>query len=115
MVRNLALSAVRTPAQSHIPPAGHAVAGSLLTGGSQAKCDRLAPAACLLSSSQVVLTEQIVRGKTRIDRLDEVRNLNLWGQDIDDVSVLARLPGVEVLSLSVNRCVRVSGGPRACC
>ncbi len=51
----------------------------------------------------VVLTEQIVRGKTRIDRLDEVKNLNLWGQDIDDVQVLARMTGVEVLSLSVNR------------
>lgn len=34
--------------------------------------------------------------------LDEVRNLNLWGQDIDDCAIVASLCGVEVLSLSVN-------------
>jgi hypothetical protein len=38
----------------------------------------------------------------RSQALDEVRNLNLWGQDIDDCAILASLPGVEVLSLSVN-------------
>lgn len=41
--------------------------------------------------------------QTRLDRLDEVRNLNLWGQDLDDVSIVGRMPQVEVLSLSVNR------------
>jgi Leucine-rich repeat (LRR) protein len=51
----------------------------------------------------VGLTEQIVRGKTRVEHLHEVKSLNLWGQDIDDVSVLLKMPGVEVLSLSVNR------------
>ncbi|KAG2492279.1 hypothetical protein HYH03_009519 [Edaphochlamys debaryana] len=51
----------------------------------------------------VALTEQMIKGKTRLDKLDDVKNLNLWGQDLDDVSVLAKLPNVEVLSLSVNR------------
>jgi Leucine-rich repeat (LRR) protein len=51
----------------------------------------------------VALTEQMIRGKTRVDRLDEVRNLNLWGQDLDDVSLLAKLATVEILSLSVNK------------
>lgn len=41
--------------------------------------------------------------QTRLERLDEVRNLNLWGQDLDDVSIVQRLTNVEVLSLSVNR------------
>ena len=50
----------------------------------------------------VALTEQIVRGKTRLDKMDDVKNLNLWGQDLDDVSVVAKLPNVEVLSLSVS-------------
>uniref|UniRef100_A0A7S3VHB5 U2A'/phosphoprotein 32 family A C-terminal domain-containing protein n=1 Tax=Dunaliella tertiolecta TaxID=3047 RepID=A0A7S3VHB5_DUNTE len=50
----------------------------------------------------VLLTEQIIRGKTRLDRLDEVKNLNLWGQDLSDVSILSMMPNVEVLSLSVN-------------
>ncbi|KXZ49111.1 hypothetical protein GPECTOR_23g41 [Gonium pectorale] len=51
----------------------------------------------------VVLTEQIIKGKTRLDKLEEVKNLNLWGQELDDCAVLAKLPNLEVLSLSVNR------------
>ncbi|GAX84550.1 hypothetical protein CEUSTIGMA_g11971.t1 [Chlamydomonas eustigma] len=49
------------------------------------------------------LTEGMIRGKTRMDRMDEVKNLNLWGQDLDVVDVLAKLINVEVLSLSVNQ------------
>jgi hypothetical protein len=30
----------------------------------------------------VQLTEAIIKGKTRLDKLSEVKNLNLWGQDI---------------------------------
>jgi len=32
-----------------------------------------------------------------------VRNLNLWGTDLTDVSILSRMLNVEVLSLSVNK------------
>jgi cilla- and flagella-associated protein len=49
------------------------------------------------------LTEQLVKAKTRLERLDEVRNLNLWGQELTDVTVLEYMPNVEVLSLSVNK------------
>mmetsp|Transcript_20932 Transcript_20932/g.49931 ORF Transcript_20932/g.49931 Transcript_20932/m.49931 type:complete len:115 (-) Transcript_20932:692-1036(-) len=49
------------------------------------------------------LSEQLVLAKTRLDNLVDVRNLNLWGQDLDDVSILRRMPNVEVLSLSVNK------------
>lgn len=35
--------------------------------------------------------------------LAEVRNLNLWGLDLEDVSIIARMPNAEVLSLSVNK------------
>lgn len=48
------------------------------------------------------LTEKIIRAKTRLENLAEIKNLNLWGQELDDVSILARLPNIEVLSLSVN-------------
>eukprot|EP00877_Chromochloris_zofingiensis_P003505 jgi/Chrzof1/13155/Cz07g22030.t1 len=51
----------------------------------------------------VALTEQTVKGKTKLDKLEDVKNLNLWGQDITDVSILQHLPNVEVLSLSVNK------------
>jgi len=50
----------------------------------------------------VALTEQYVKAKTRQDRLDDIRNLNLWGQELSDVSLLQTMPNLEVLSLSVN-------------
>ena len=48
-------------------------------------------------------SQALVLGRTKAGSLAEVKNLNLWGQDITDVSILGRMPGVEVLSLSVNR------------
>ena len=33
----------------------------------------------------------------------QVKNLNLWGNELDDCSLLARLTNVEILSLSVNQ------------
>mmetsp|Transcript_22167 Transcript_22167/g.43134 ORF Transcript_22167/g.43134 Transcript_22167/m.43134 type:complete len:216 (+) Transcript_22167:136-783(+) len=51
----------------------------------------------------VTLTEELVLAKTRAESLAEVKNLNLWGSDLTDVSILKRLDSVEVLSLSVNK------------
>lgn len=48
------------------------------------------------------LTKNYVLSKTKKADLREVRNLNIWGSDIRDVSILAEMPNVEVLSLSVN-------------
>lgn len=50
-----------------------------------------------------VLTQGASMAMGRLEKIDEVKNLNLWGQDLDDVSVVAKMPNVEVLSLSVNR------------
>lgn len=52
---------------------------------------------------KVALSEQTVKGKTRVDRLSDVKSLNCWGQDLADVSILSQMPNVEVLSLSVNQ------------
>lgn len=49
------------------------------------------------------LTQDLVLLRSKADRLDNVRNLNLWGNDIDDVSILKDMGNVEVLSLSVNK------------
>ncbi|KAK3245010.1 hypothetical protein CYMTET_45402 [Cymbomonas tetramitiformis] len=51
----------------------------------------------------VTLSEEVVLSKTKANSLDRIRNLNLWGSDLSDVSVIARMANVEVLSLSVNR------------
>merc|ERR1719261_1865253 len=41
--------------------------------------------------------------RSRAERLQTVRKLNLWGQDLCDASIVSRLPNLQVLSLSVNR------------
>eukprot|EP00667_Euglena_gracilis_P019542 EG_transcript_20962 len=53
--------------------------------------------------SGVALSENTVLQKTRVDHLKHVKNLNLWGNDLQDVSLLHEMPNVEVLSLSVNK------------
>eukprot|EP01135_Chromosphaera_perkinsii_P009754 Nk52_evm19s1869 gene=Nk52_evmTU19s1869 len=50
-----------------------------------------------------VLSERLILARARADSLPQVRNLNLWGNDLSDVNILERMPGVEILSLSVNR------------
>mmetsp|Transcript_52854 Transcript_52854/g.123516 ORF Transcript_52854/g.123516 Transcript_52854/m.123516 type:complete len:206 (-) Transcript_52854:28-645(-) len=50
----------------------------------------------------VVLTEHMVLGRTKATSLAQVKNLNLWGCDLTDMSILGKLSSVEVLSLSVN-------------
>lgn len=41
--------------------------------------------------------------KCKCDNLVSIKNLNLWGNDIDDMKLLRSIPNVEVLSLSVNK------------
>eukprot|EP00928_Gymnodinium_smaydae_P008855 TRINITY_DN13255_c0_g1_i1.p1 TRINITY_DN13255_c0_g1~~TRINITY_DN13255_c0_g1_i1.p1 ORF type:complete len:475 (+),score=68.17 TRINITY_DN13255_c0_g1_i1:113-1537(+) len=48
------------------------------------------------------LTEEMVFMRTKCNRLDLIRNLNLWGNDLHNISVLKHMPNLEVLSLSVN-------------
>ena len=45
------------------------------------------------------LTEEMVIARTRISDLSSVKKLNCWGADLQDVSLLRRMPNVEVLAL----------------
>lgn len=49
------------------------------------------------------LTSDLILQRTRAGNLESVKNLNLWGNDIDDVRILREMPNLEVLSLSVNK------------
>ncbi|XP_032790549.2 uncharacterized protein LOC116927628 [Daphnia magna] len=51
----------------------------------------------------IKLTEEMVVARTRISDLSSVKKLNCWGADLQDVSLLRRMPNVEVLALSVNQ------------
>jgi len=41
--------------------------------------------------------------RTKCNRMDLIKNLNLWGNDLQDISVIQSMPNLEVLSLSVNQ------------
>jgi len=41
--------------------------------------------------------------RTKCNRMDLIRNLNLWGNDLCQIGPLKQMPNLEVLSLSVNR------------
>jgi hypothetical protein len=48
------------------------------------------------------LTHEIVAMRTKCDRLENLKKLNLWGSDIEDVAILKQMYNLEVVSLSVN-------------
>jgi len=48
------------------------------------------------------LTFNMIIQRTRSDKFDSIKNLNVWGNDLDDISIIRELPNLEVLSLSVN-------------
>eukprot|EP00743_Colponemidia_sp_Colp-15_P004629 GILK01004989.1.p1 GENE.GILK01004989.1~~GILK01004989.1.p1 ORF type:complete len:264 (-),score=39.61 GILK01004989.1:187-978(-) len=50
-----------------------------------------------------VLTPDLVLVRSKSERLSTVKNLNLWGNDLSDISILREMQNVEVLSLSVNK------------
>lgn len=51
----------------------------------------------------VTLTADLVKKKINANSLAEIKNLNLWGSELSEVSILAEMVNVEVLSLSMNR------------
>ncbi|CCW67070.1 unnamed protein product [Phytomonas sp. Hart1] len=49
-----------------------------------------------------MLTEELILEKTSLQRLEDVRRLNLWGKGLVDVSIVAKLKNIEVLALVSN-------------
>lgn len=49
------------------------------------------------------LTITLIAQKAKTEALASIKSLNLWGNDLDDISIVERMPNLEVLSLSVNK------------
>ena len=49
------------------------------------------------------LTRDLLIEKCKSDKLTSIKNINLWGNDIDDLNILQELPNVEIVSLSLNK------------
>ena len=48
------------------------------------------------------LTKDLIRSRLGNDNFDTITTLNLWGNNIDDISLLSEMPSLEIISLSVN-------------
>lgn len=49
------------------------------------------------------LTMDLIIAKCKTDRLTLVKNINLWGNDLREVSMISQMHNLEVVSLSVNK------------
>ena len=49
------------------------------------------------------MTVELVHMKTKTNRLETIKSLNLWGNDLEDISIVTQMSALEVLSLAVNR------------
>ena len=52
--------------------------------------------------AQKKLTAELIMFKTKTNNLDKIKNLNLCGNDLQDISIVSEMASLEVLSLSVN-------------
>lgn len=49
------------------------------------------------------LTRELIAQKAKSDRIQNIKNLNLWGSNLDDISIIKDMPSLEIVSLSVNK------------
>lgn len=49
------------------------------------------------------LTYDLIVSKTKSNNLESIKNLNLWGNELENLSILEKMPNLEVISLSVNK------------
>jgi hypothetical protein len=54
-------------------------------------------------SGKGVLQEHMIFQKTRTLSLSDVRALNMWGYELENVAIISQLSNVETLSLPVNK------------
>ena len=50
-----------------------------------------------------VLSPDLVLSKCKCDKLSQIKNLNLWGSELEDISTLKDMPNIEICSLSLNK------------
>lgn len=49
------------------------------------------------------LTPELIQMKCKTDKLVNIKNLNLWGNDLEDISLVKEMPNIEICSLSLNK------------
>ena len=49
------------------------------------------------------LTAEVIQTKCKTDKIGNIKNLNLWGNDLDDLAIIKEMPNIEICSLSLNK------------
>lgn len=49
------------------------------------------------------LTPELIMMKCKTDKISNIKNLNLWGNDLEDISIIKDMPNIEICSLSLNK------------
>ena len=49
------------------------------------------------------LTIELITQKAKTDHLDNIKSINLWGNNLDDISLIQEMKQLKVISLSVNK------------
>ena len=49
------------------------------------------------------LTAEIILTRCKTDKFTNIKNLNLWGNDLEDISIIKEMPNIEICSLSLNK------------
>lgn len=48
------------------------------------------------------LSPEFIASRTKSDRLETIKNINFWGNELEEISILRKMQNLEVVSLSVN-------------
>ena len=48
------------------------------------------------------LTHEFIAARTKVERLEKIKNINFWGNELDDVSIIRKMQALEVVSFAVN-------------
>ena len=50
-----------------------------------------------------MLKEEEILAKFKASSLNEIKNLNLWGSDIENIDIISKMKNIEIISLSLNK------------
>ena len=50
-----------------------------------------------------ILTKDLVLQRCKCDKLSQIKHFNLWGSELEDISIVKEIPNIEICSLSLNK------------
>ena len=51
----------------------------------------------------IILTEELIKHRTKCEDITEAIKLNLWGLEIHNIDIIKQMPNLKVVSLTLNK------------